>query len=1078
MTEPVQDEARRSAHGHASAPGRLVNALRSLLTRWLGEEGLSRPHSSSEVLLLEALHISERRGRLEFARALLIHRAELQVHAVQAVMDMGSWLQADAVQLEALRTALDGARRVLADEHVQRVAAATDFSSLLDAGGVMLDRFARLLNALPETLKEAVDRHLEARLRLLVVSGTDWQPTAPNPGLSPVQSDRVHADSLIGLALSGGGIRSASYAIGAIESLAKEGLLPSVDIVSSVSGGGYAAAWMSAWAYRHKYGIGGVQAELNPRAPGDDGPIRWVRRHCAYLAPRIASPGSSDMWALLVAYLTNWLPILALLCTAWLTLLLLPHALLVTSEWIRLPTEEGGDRGWRDTTVLACGVLFLAFAGLVRRLTLYQRTPGTLPRYPHWLPQVMFYGTVIVALALTVTLPLLWSWLGDGWLMPAHFEGRRALWVFVALSSVLLVSAVGAEITARVLAARWVQRAADAVRHFYGTDMAPAGPLERVRLPTSTSVLAAVLSAFIAAGMLAALARRAHDDWPTGQPAAQLLLIFGPLVLVICLAMAEIAGLALLHRFQLDRDRAWAAHLGGWMLAGVTMWTVVCGTSLGADALLNGSWRAWATAGVMALLGGVLAWRVWRLPGVLALAVLALFALGEAFLLAPLVAPLHPQIGAPPGDRMLIAWGAFGSAAAITAIIAALSNVNRFSLHALYKQSLVRTFLGASRRAPRNVSIDVPPGFEEALPPHRAEGPQFQPRRADPVTNLDDDDDPLLEWVQSRPGRHLPLLLMNAALNGRSLTDLDGRVPRQWPFTFSALFCGSPAAGVGYAPTSSFHRENPVRKLTLGVAMAVSGAAMSPTGGRTTHPLRAFILGILNARLGLWIGNPSHPNAVASDSPRLGGLTVLREMLGIRARFSNWVHLSDGGHFENLGIYELLRRGCRRIIAVDASCDPKREFADLANAIRRARVDLGIRIYRGGPWEIGKPDAPSGRSWTWFEVDFGSGRPRGRLLYVKPSVYEGQSLPVELRNYWVGAKEFPHETTADQFFTEAQMEAYRSLGQANMDDALTAVLVQRVKGEPVPADQDPEGLLQALTRAAAEAAGSVPPRVA
>jgi hypothetical protein len=210
-------------------------------------------------------------------------------------------------------------------------------------------------------------------------------------------------------------------------------------------------------------------------------------------------------------------------------------------------------------------------------------------------------------------------------------------------------------------------------------------------------------------------------------------------------------------------------------------------------------------------------------------------------------------------------------------------------------------------------------------------------------------------------------------------------------------------------------------------------------------------------------------------------------MLGFRAKFDEWIHLSDGGHFENLGVYELLRRGCRRIVVIDASCDPDRTFSDLANAIRRARIDLGIQVHRHGSWEIfgpdgaprkefqtkvemsdcgpvGQPSAGQARSWSWFEINYGQDLPRGRLLYVKPSVYEDQDLPVEVRNYWRESPGFPHESTADQFFAERQMEAYRSLGELCMIDAMTAVLKDtRGMRSTVNEDADPH-LLQLVRR--------------
>jgi len=236
--------------------------------------------------------------------------------------------------------------------------------------------------------------------------------------------------------------------------------------------------------------------------------------------------------------------------------------------------------------------------------------------------------------------------------------------------------------------------------------------------------------------------------------------------------------------------------------------------------------------------------------------------------------------------------------------------------------------------------------------------------------------------------------------------------------------------------------------------MAVSGAAMSPVSGRHTQPVTAFLKALLNARLGLWLGNPSDVRAVRSRSPSPGGTTLLREMLGVRTRFGRWLHLSDGGHFENLGLHELLRRGCRRIVVVDASCDHRNNLSDLAEAFRRARIDLGVHVHRTQRWAGDAGPDKWDRPWAWFEIDYGDDLPRGRLLYVKPSTNLKRPLPVEVLNYANDSVKFPHESTADQFFTEPQMEAYRLLGRSCMEEALETALAVS-EGSTATPDQDP-----------------------
>ena len=109
---------------------------------------------------------------------------------------------------------------------------------------------------------------------------------------------------------------------------------------------------------------------------------------------------------------------------------------------------------------------------------------------------------------------------------------------------------------------------------------------------------------------------------------------------------------------------------------------------------------------------------------------------------------------------------------------------------------------------------------------------------------------------------------------------------------------------------------------------------------------------VFNTRLGWWIENPSRRRrrlekvdwaSWSAESPSFGGL-ILKELTGQTDSVSQWVHLSDGGHFENLAAYELIRRRCRYIVISDAGCDPTLAFEDLANLIRKCRTDFGIRI--------------------------------------------------------------------------------------------------------------------------------------
>jgi hypothetical protein len=152
-------------------------------------------------------------------------------------------------------------------------------------------------------------------------------------------------------------------------------------------------------------------------------------------------------------------------------------------------------------------------------------------------------------------------------------------------------------------------------------------------------------------------------------------------------------------------------------------------------------------------------------------------------------------------------------------------------------------------------------------------------------------------------------------------------------------------------------------------------------------------------------------------------------MLGLTRQTDRWVHLSDGGHFENLALYELVRRHCRYVIVSDSGADPEVRFDDLSTAIRRVREDFGVEI------EIDvdplRPDA-NGRSRQHVVVgvihyDGRAGLDKGVLVYVKPSLTGDE--PPDVMQYRARNRSFPHESTGDQFFDAPQWESYRRLGE-------------------------------------------------
>jgi hypothetical protein len=180
----------------------------------------------------------------------------------------------------------------------------------------------------------------------------------------------------------------------------------------------------------------------------------------------------------------------------------------------------------------------------------------------------------------------------------------------------------------------------------------------------------------------------------------------------------------------------------------------------------------------------------------------------------------------------------------------------------------------------------------------------------------------------------------------------------------------------------------------------------------------------------------------------LAKLYLWSEITGRLYENSDAVYLTDGGHIENLGLYELLRRHCKVIIVVDAEADLEMHFPSFITVQRYARIDLGIRIDL--PWQpiqaktlaemrhvdeatrdatASTPPTPpkpsQGPHVAIGTIDYGGGQ-TGYLVYVKSSLTgdENDYILDYARRY----DTFPHEITLDQLFSEEQFEVYRALG--------------------------------------------------
>ncbi|UCD81501.1 MAG: patatin-like phospholipase family protein [Desulfobacterales bacterium] len=276
-----------------------------------------------------------------------------------------------------------------------------------------------------------------------------------------------------------------------------------------------------------------------------------------------------------------------------------------------------------------------------------------------------------------------------------------------------------------------------------------------------------------------------------------------------------------------------------------------------------------------------------------------------------------------------------------------------------------------------------------------------------------------------------PYHLINTALNLPGSTDPNLRGRNADFFTISKCYCGS--EHTGYCLTEKIEYLD--NHFNLGTAMAVSAAAAAPNMGAMTMKQFVFIMTMLNIRLGYWTPNPekitSAGNVAKWRWPNVGPRHLLKEAFGsLNARGSH-VNLSDGGHIENLAIYQLLKRHCKLIIAVDGEADPKMAFNGLVTLIRYADIDMGITInidladIRTDDRKISKAH------WTLGTIQYGPGddgkEEIGHLLYIKSSLTEDENEYI--RAYHSKNPKFPHQTTADQFFDETQFECYRALGE-------------------------------------------------
>ncbi|AWN41828.1 hypothetical protein [Methylobacterium durans] len=340
------------------------------------------------------------------------------------------------------------------------------------------------------------------------------------------------------------------------------------------------------------------------------------------------------------------------------------------------------------------------------------------------------------------------------------------------------------------------------------------------------------------------------------------------------------------------------------------------------------------------------------------------------------------------------------AAAGLAWLLSGLINLNRFSMHAVYRSRLIRGFLGSARRS-------------GAKHPDRFTG-------FDPLDNLRVAD----AFTRRSPPRLFPVI--NVALNRTRGYDPAQAERKADSFTITPLHCGSArlrrstddgAATGAYVPTESYagdERQTGIhdepKGITLGTAMTISGAAASPNMGYHSSALTAFVMTLFNMRLGAWLPNPGiglRKGELIRGGPRNAVPALLSELIGSSRDDGAFVYLSDGGQFDNLGLYEMLRRRCALILVVDAGQDQTYAYEDLGRAIQYATIDLGVSIDFPKPIRVDQKRLRAEGAFARITYPARDGQPRaeGRLLYLKP--WLSDPLPIEISACAGRRKTFP-----------------------------------------------------------------------
>lgn len=823
-----------------------------------------------------------------------------------------------------------------------------------------------------------------------------------------------------GLALSGGGIRSATFCFGLLAALSRNGLLQRFDLLSTVSGGGYIGAMLGRLLSRAN-NVDEVKATL---ASVGDRKSRWfhwwLRANGRYLIPR----GAADRLFAATIYLRNLVAIHLELGVVGLLL----GVVLVGMDvllWLvlaggLLACAPGGD-GIPLVCAASEGAAGVAFKD-VRWLSPWLPTPWVLLVF--LVPQTAFFATAY-------------------WVVP--WVARARLPVLLLHWAVLVAAACGlarfgADLLAFGMEGRWMRG---------------------VLLGLTVVLVAAWLLAIPGGWLMLQRARQrgfsaAREEWVRRRLTDGLVRRgkLGGLIVLLGLVDRAAWFIAFEYRDILNAG-LWLALVAAFVRALLPAASALNPAAGGTKGLL-----LLGQAGGYLLMFSLLAWWV---SIVHRAASSMLF--GEEQLV---------DFGA---ARWVLAAIALGAGGYLLVTGRNFAFLNLSSLHTFYRARLVRSYLGAanpSRFGKKGLGAanEVTPGALSSVASSK-------------VFNPDPGDD--LAMTEYRPHEHGgPVHLINVCLN-QTLDPRGGLFNQDRRGQMLTVASGG-AVRVGLGQWQPAQTEAGEMPLTLGAWIAISGAAVAPGLGQMTRGGLAALVTFAGLRLGYWWRNP----ACVGVTPRWWTAAKTRGLLSeVFANFGgaegrDWF-LSDGGHFENTAAYALLAEQASFIVIADCGADPEYRFGDLENLVRKARIDLEAEIAFLSP----KSPSPQGchaEAMAAFgalddlaakdsnaclalaRVTYRDGS-TGLIVVVKPNLCA--SLPVDLRCFASQNPDFPQQSTADQFFDEAQWEGYYQLGQ-HLGAALTPEFVDWLQGNLSRCFEEDMGRVVASVGEPAEAAPAEP----